>query len=129
MTASSAKDLTGIGMRYSKLYQGFHTEGLTLVRTGLFSISTLLSLTDLQTVSRFLHTLIGRVSKVDGLGVFPIDPAMHDEQVLHTISQFCNDRIDVRESDDGPELRVQGLADQDSDWASFDHLSSRVEEP
>ncbi|GAB3313313.1 hypothetical protein EI982_17475 [Haloplanus rallus] len=120
LTVSSAQDLTGIGMRYSKLYREFHEEGIEAVRTGLFSISTVLSLTELQTVSRFVHTLVGRVSKVDGLGVFLVDPAMHDERELRTISQFCDGRIDVRE---GPELRSQGFLDGDSEWIPFDTLA------
>ncbi|WP_049936517.1 DUF7504 family protein [Haloplanus natans] len=124
LTVSSAQDLTGIGMRYSKLYSDFHSEGIESVRTGLFSISTVLSLTELQTVSRFVHTLVGRVSKVGGLGVFLVDPAMHDERELRTISQFCDGRIDVREGEDGPELRSQGFLGGSSTWLSFEPLSN-----
>ena len=121
LTVSSAQDLTGIGMRYSKLYRDFHEGGVERVRTGLFSISTVLSLTELQTVSRFVHTLVGRVSKVNGLGVFLVDPAMHDERELRTIAQFCDARIDVRE---GPELRSQGFLDGEAEWIPFDPLSA-----
>lgn len=124
LTVSSAQDLTGIGMRYSKLYSDFHAEGVTAVRTGLFSISTVLSLTELQTVSRFVHTLIGRVSKVGGLGIFLVDPAMHDDRELQTISQFCDGRIDVRDGTDGPELRSQGFLGGSSDWVPFDPLGA-----
>jgi hypothetical protein len=125
LTVSSAQDLTGIGMRYSKLYSDFHSEGVESVRTGLFSISTVLSLTELQTVSRFVHTLVGRVSKVGGLGVFLVDPAMHDERELRTISQFCDGRIDVREDENGPELRSQGFLGGSSTWLSFEPLPDR----
>jgi KaiC/GvpD/RAD55 family RecA-like ATPase len=124
LTVSSAQDLTGIGMRYSKLYSDFHGEGIESVRTGLFSISTVLSLTELQTVSRFVHTLVGRVSKVGGLGVFLVDPAMHDERELRTISQFCDGRIDVRKGENGPELRSQGFLGGSSTWLSFEPLSN-----
>jgi hypothetical protein len=125
LTVSSAQDLTGIGMRYSKLYSDFHSEGVESVRTGLFSISTVLSLTELQTVSRFVHTLVGRVSKVGGLGVFLVDPAMHDERELRTISQFCDGRIDVRGGENGPELRSQGFLGGSSTWLSFEPLPDR----
>jgi len=123
LTVSSAQDLTGIGMRYSKLYSDFHAEGVESVRTGLFSISTVLSLTELRTVSRFVHTLVGRVSKVGGLGVFLVDPAMHDERELRTISQFCDGRVDVRDGDDGPELRSRGFLGGSSSWQSFEPLT------
>jgi hypothetical protein len=122
LTVSSAQDLTGIGMRYSKLYQEFHQEGVRAVRTGLFSISTVLSLSELRTVSRFVHTLAGRVRQVDGLGVFLVDPAIHEEQELRTISQFCDGRIDVREGDDGPELRSRGFLGASSEWTPFDPI-------
>lgn len=128
LTVSSAQDPTGIGMRYSKLYSDFHGEGVESVRTGLFSISTVLSLTELQTVSRFVHTLVGRVSKVGGLGVFLVDPAMHDERELQTISQFCDGRVDVREGDDGPELRAQGFLGQSSSWTPFDPTTGDTDE-
>ena len=124
LTVSSAQDLTGIGMRYSKLYGDFHSEGVDSIRTGLFSISTVLSLTELRTVSRFVHTLVGRVSKVGGLGVFLVDPAMHDERELRTISQFCDGRVDVRESHDGPELRSRGFLGGSSSWLSFEPLAA-----
>jgi hypothetical protein len=74
----------------------------------------------LRPVSRFVHTLVGRVSKVGGLGIFLIDPAMHDERELRTISQFCDGRIDVRDGDDGPELRSQGFLGDSSAWTPFD---------
>ena len=112
LTASSAQDPTGTGtgtgMRYSKLYSDFHGEGIESVRTDLFS------------VLRFVHTLVGRVSEVGGLGVFLVDPAMHDERELQTLSRFCDGRVDVREGDDGPELRAQGFLGQSSSWTRFD---------
>ncbi|MCG1002462.1 hypothetical protein LQ368_03270 [Halobacterium noricense] len=66
-------------MRYSDVYRTFREAGIERVRTGLFSVSTLLSFGDLKTVSRFVHTLVGRIDAVDGIGVFCIDPGMHDE--------------------------------------------------
>jgi hypothetical protein len=47
------------------------------------------------------------VSEAGGLGVCLVDPAMHDERELQTLSRFCDGRVDVREGDDGPELRAQ----------------------
>lgn len=120
LTVASPGDLTGIGMRYSKLYQDFHGEGTERVRTGLFSVSALLTFGDLQTVSRFVHTLAGRVDSVDGFGAFLVDPTAHDQRAVSTIGQFCDGRIDVRAGDDGTELRVQGLPDQATGWQSVD---------
>lgn len=116
LPVSGPADLTGVGMRYSDVNREFHRSGLDRVRTGLFSVSTLLSFGDLRTVSRFVHTLAGRVDSVDGLGVLVIDPTIHDDQITSTLGQFCAGRIEVRERDGSPELRVRGLPDQPRDW-------------
>jgi len=120
MPVSGPADLTGIGMRFSDVYADFKRDGVDRVRTGLFSLSTLLSFGDLQTVSRFVHTLVGRIDSVDGLGVFLVDPASHDEQAIRTLSQFCGGRIEVRETDGDSELRCRGLPDQPDGWLGFD---------
>lgn len=120
LTVSSPSDLTGIGMRFSDVYRDFAQGGMTRVRTGLCSVSTLLTFSDLQTVSRFVHTLVGRIDSVDGFGVLLVDPGNHDERTVGTLSQFCGGRIDVRDTEEGPEMRVRGLPDQPRDWTSFD---------
>lgn len=120
LPVSGPADLTGIGMRYSDVYRDFNEAGVERVRTGLFSVSTLLSYGDLKTVSRFVHTLVGRIDSVDGIGVFVVDPGMHDEQTVSTLTQFCSARIDVRDGEDSPELRARGVPDQPRDWVAFD---------
>lgn len=121
VTVSGPADLTGIGMRFSDVYTDFRRNGIDRVRTGLCSVSTLLTFSDLKTVSRFVHTLVGRVGQVDGLGVLLIDPSNHDERAVSTLSQFCDGRIDVRaDENDRPELRARGLSDQPRGWQSFE---------
>lgn len=116
---SSPRDLTGMGMELTTLYESFYEGGVENVRTGLDSISTLLMYAELATVFRFLHVFTGRVSTADGLGVFVLDPSSHEDQTTQTLSQLFDGRIDVREGDDGPELRARGLPDQSKDWQSF----------
>ncbi|ESS06776.1 MAG: hypothetical protein A07HB70_01047 [uncultured archaeon A07HB70] len=119
LPASGPGDLTGIGMRFSDVYMEFKEEGVTRVRTGLISLSTLLTLGDLQTVSRFVHTLVGRIDSANGLGVLFVDPTNHDEQSVNTIAQFCSGRMDVREND-GSELRIGGIPGHDRTWQAFE---------
>lgn len=123
LPVSGPSDLTGIGMRYSDVYRDFKQHDIDRVRTGLFSLSTLLSFGDLKPVCRFVHTLIGRIDSVDGLGVLLIDPAIHDQQTISTLSQFCAGQIEVREGEDGPELRARGLPNQPREWQSFSTAS------
>jgi len=115
-------DLTGIGMRYSKLVEELHRDGVERVRTSVVSVSTLLSFSDVQTVSRFVHTLVGRIGSIDGLGVLLIDPDAVDERVLSNVAQFCDARVDVRDGgvNDAPEMRVRGLPGQSRDWAEVE---------
>ncbi|WP_435095399.1 DUF7504 family protein [Halarchaeum sp. P4] len=120
MPVSGPSDLTGIGMRFSDVYRSFERSGVRGVRTGVCSLSTLVSFGSLQPVSRFVHTLVGRIGSVAGLGVFLVDPSIHDDRTVSTLSQFCTGRIDVRETDDGAELRARGLSDQPREWVSFD---------
>lgn len=118
-TVSGPSDLTGIGMELTDLYETFVNQGARRVRVGIDSISTLLMYTDVQTIFRFMHVTTGRVSSADGLGVFVIDPSSHDDQTVQTLNQLFDARVDVREGEDGPELRVRGLSDQSKDWQSF----------
>jgi len=114
---ASPSDLTGIGIEYSSLYESLYGEGIDRVRTGLFSISTLLMyVDDMQSVYRFLHTLTGRVNSADGLGVCVVDPSSHDRQTLSSITQTFDGRIDLRETEGDAEIRVRGLPDQPSEW-------------
>ena len=119
LPVSGPSDLTGIGMRFSDVCVDFRGDDVERVRTGLFSLSTLLSFGDLRTVSRFVHTLVSRIDSVDGLGVFLLDPASHDERAVRTLTQFCAGRIEVRESDGVTELRAQGLPEQPDGWLSL----------
>lgn len=116
LTVSGPGDLTGIGMRFSKHYQGLVREGVERVRTGIHSASTLYAYADGRAASRFVHTVAGRIRSVDGLGVFVADPGMMDDRYITTVSNFCDGRIDVRDEGNGPEFRVRGLRDQPDGW-------------
>lgn len=118
-TVSSPSDLTGIGIEFSGLYQDLHRKGVGRVRAGLDSVSTLSMYTDLRTMSRFIHTVGGRISATDGLGVFFTDPTTQDDRVVNTITQLCDGRIDVRERDGTSELRIRGLSDQSTKWVAL----------
>lgn len=122
---STQSDLTGIGMKFSSLYESLYadvTEGR--VRTSLISISSLSMYVDLRKLFQFLQTLSGRIDSANGLGVFSIDPTTHDTKTVNTLSQVADGRIEVREaeSDDHDaeaELRIRGLPDQPDGWHPF----------
>lgn len=114
---SNPSDLTGIGILYSSLYEKLYTSDIKQVRTGFFSLSPLLLyVEDFRPVYRFLHTLTGRVSTANGLGIFALDPETQDEQTVKTVGQAFDGRIDVRRTDEEYELRSRGLDDQPDGW-------------
>lgn len=117
LPVSGPSDLTGIGMRFSDVYREFQRAEVERVRTGLYSASTLLTFSDLRTVSRFVHQLVGQIDRV---GVLLVDPTSSDERAVGTLSQFCSGRIDVRDRDEQPELRARGLPGQPRAWTPFD---------
>jgi GAF domain-containing protein len=118
-TVSNPSDLTGIGIEFSGLYESLYQEAADRIRAGLYSISTLLMYSELQTVSRFVHSLGGRIAVTDGLGVFLTNSTTQDERVVDTITQLCDGRIDVREAEGTSELRVRGLGDQPETWTEL----------
>ncbi|MFU1782029.1 hypothetical protein ACM16X_11655 [Haloarcula japonica] len=120
---STQSDLTGIGMKFSALYEGLYgVVDQGRVRTGLISLSSLSMYVDLRALFQFAQTVSGRIDSAGGLGVFAIDPTTHETKAVNTLSQVADGRIEVRESENGSgdgELRVRGLPDQPSGWQSF----------
>jgi KaiC/GvpD/RAD55 family RecA-like ATPase len=117
---STQSDLTGIGMKFSSLYESLYMESGGPVRTGLLTVSSLAMYVDLRKLFQFIQTLSARIDSADGIGVFAIDPTTHDTRTINTLSQVADGRIEVREADDADgELRVRGLAGQPDDWQPF----------
>jgi len=120
---STQSDLTGIGMKFSALYESLYADAADgRVRSGLISLSSLAMYVDLRKLFQFAQTLSGRIDSADGLGVFAIDPTTHDERTVNTLGQVADGRIEVREYDDDSvdgELRIRGLPDQPSGWQPF----------
>jgi len=117
--ASSPVDLTGMGIELSELLRDFYQgRGVTRNRVFLYSLSTLLMYSDLQTVFRFLHVSTGRVQSADALGLFAIDSTAHDEQTMSTLKQLFDGAIEIREDDGTRERRLVGF-DADSEWREF----------
>lgn len=121
-TVASPADLTGIGIQFSRLFGQLGDTGVPRVRTGLYSLSTILPYVDeIQPVFRFLHTLTGRIRTADGLGVCTIDPDTQDDRVLNSVSQPFDGRLEFRPPEDGgPELRLVGVRGHDEDWRPYD---------
>jgi hypothetical protein len=122
-SVGSPGDLTGIGIEYSGQYEQVYARGYDTVRTGIYTLTPLLVYSDdVRPVFRFINTVTSRIRTADGLGICAIDPSAHEEQVVNSIAQPFDGRIDVRERDGGFELRVKGLPDQPSEWTTVPAL-------
>ncbi|MFB6143566.1 MAG: hypothetical protein ABEJ30_09525 [Halorientalis sp.] len=119
-TVTSPGDLTGIGIEFSALYEDLYERGVRQVRTGLFSVSTLLHYAEeMPPVYRFLHTLTGRVRAADGFAACVIHPEGTDEQTVRSLAQTFDGRVDVREGEGGREMRTRGLDGQAEGWQAL----------
>ena len=123
-SVGSPGDLTGIGIEYSGQYEQVYARGYDTVRTGLYTLTPLLVYSDdVRPVFRFVNTVTSRIRTAGGLGICAIDPSAHDEQVVNSIAQPFDARVDVREAETGVELRVTGLPEQPDDWTPVPPLS------
>ena len=117
---ASPGDLTGISIGTAKLLQRFSEQNVSEVRHGLVSISTLIQYLDLRTVFKFLHIYTSRIEDTGGLGVFTLDSVSHDPKTTNTVTSEFDCVIELRETEDGREVRVKGLPGASRSWYAFD---------
>lgn len=101
---SSPGDLTGISLEFAKLFDRNNKQETVRARIGFASVSTALMYTELRTIFRFLHVFTARIRSGEMVGVFSLDPTMHDEKAHNTIRAVFDCEADVSEA----EIRVSG---------------------
>jgi hypothetical protein len=104
---NSPGDLTGISLEFAKLLDGEDEEAVGPVRVGFASVSTALMYAELRTVFRFLHVFTARIGSGEMLGVFSMDPAMHEDKAYNTVRAVFDAEAKVTEEE--PELRGTGF--------------------
>ena len=116
---ASPGDLTGIGMGIVKCTRDMD-ESVDGLRMAVLSLSTLLRYSDPDRVFNFLHTVTGRVSAADYLGIATLDPGAHDPQDVNTLSSQFDVVVELREADDdGREARVVGHHESPRTWKAL----------
>jgi hypothetical protein len=113
---SSPRDMTGLSIELSGLFQRYHRSGVPM-RFGIHSLSTFLMYHNLPRVYRMIHVLSGQVESVDGLGVFVVDTPTDRE--LDMLSQLVDGVVETRETDTGCELRLRGLGGRAAGWQTY----------
>jgi len=116
--ASSPKNITDIGMKFTDLYEAFReTEGSVAV--GINSLSELLMYLDPQDVYQFVRVLTRQTEDEGWTTIAVINSTMHDEQTLHTMYEPFDTVINTREEDGARELRVRNRTQAATAWTTF----------
>ncbi|MFB6107680.1 MAG: RAD55 family ATPase [Haloplanus sp.] len=114
---SSPSDLTGMGVAFTKAVDDFAEPDR--LRLGFLSISTLLQYVDDERTFSFLHVLTRRAAAGDYFGAYTIDPTTHEDRFVNVVTSIFDAVVELRETDDGREVRVRGLPDADSGWTAL----------
>lgn len=101
---SSPADLTGLGMKIGEVLEGF-AGGDERIVFCFHSLTTLLQYVDLQKAFRFLHVVTGRLTTVNAMAHFHLDPAVHDDRQRDTLATLF-DAV-MAPGDDGWDLRTR----------------------
>jgi len=118
---SSPSDLTGISIGMAKLSQQFERRGITDVRHGLISVSTLLRYLSPGRVFKFLHIYTRRVQDTNGFGVYTLDDDAHDPQVVNTITGQLDGVVRLRETDSADlEFQLRGFGRRPTGWTPLE---------
>lgn len=113
----SSPTLTDLGIKFSVVHENLSASGCKRVLAGVHTLSSILEANDLREVVRFLNSVSKRTEDNDGLMVFVVDLATHDQETLTTLSQVCDGLIEVRGTDtDDNEIRIYGLENQPTGW-------------
>lgn len=83
-TVAGPDDLTGIGMKVSQCLSAW-ADAPERTAMCFDSVTTLLQYTDVQQAFRFLDVLTSRISAVDGIAQYHMDPAALDDETVERI--------------------------------------------
>jgi len=128
MFVASPTDLTGIGIKFSKMVELIFDGDFSDGESGLFpppvrfcvnSVSTLLMYRKLEVLYQFLHVLTSKLKKIDGVGFYLLNKESFDEKTVSLIKQLMTGVIEVKVEQNVNYLRIQGIKGLSSDWLKF----------
>lgn len=128
MFVASPTDLTGIGIKFSKMVELIFDGEFSDGEAGLFpppvrfcvnSVSTLLMYRKLEVLYQFLHVLTSKLKKLDGVGFYLLNNESFDEKTISLVKQLMTGVIDIKIEQNIHYLRIQGIKGVPSDWQKF----------
>jgi KaiC/GvpD/RAD55 family RecA-like ATPase len=119
--ATSAVDLTGIGVKISHFFDEFFMKKkIQKSQLHINSLSTILIYSNTQTVFSFLNIITKRIKSIGALGIYLIDGGMHDEQVITTLRQLFDGIIEIESQNDKNFIRLVGLSSKPTSWFEYE---------
>lgn len=121
----SPADLTGMGIKFTKILDSVQRAGVAegtgsgQVRVCVNSLSSFLIYTKLEAIYRFFHIFSARIRRMNGIGIYLLNPESVDEKTVSTLKQLMTGIIEVKVCDGDP--GVHALRYQD--------ISGRVSQP
>ena len=125
---ASASDLTGIGIKFSRMVEemfrgDFSEDELEIfpppIRFYINSLSTLLMYRRVEVLYQFLHVITTKLKKVEALGVYVLNRESFDERTISLMKQLMNVVIDVRKDSNQEFFSISGLSGVTSDWIAY----------
>jgi hypothetical protein len=125
MFVASPTDLTGIGIKFSKMVELIFDGEFSDGEAGLFpppirfcvnSISTLLMYRKMEVLYQFLHVLTSKLKKIDGVGFYLLNNESFDDKTISLIKQLMNGVIEIKVQENEQFLRILGIRGVPSDW-------------
>lgn len=135
MFVASPTDLTGIGIKFSKMVELIFDGDFSDGESGLFpppvrfcvnSVSTLLMYRKLEVLYQFLHVLTSKLKKIDGVGFYLLNKESFDDKTVSLIKQLMTGVIEIKVEQNVHSMRVQGIKGLSSDWLKFSVQKGQV---
>jgi len=135
MFVTSPTDLTGIGIKFSSMIESIFDGTFSEGESGLFpppirfcvnSISTLLMYRRLEVLYQFLHVLIAKLKKIEGIGVYVLNSESFDDRTISLIKQLTNIVIEVKVEGNDNLFRLTGIRGINADWRKFTVTKGQV---
>jgi hypothetical protein len=115
----SPADLTGLGIKLAKILESAQRAGEAggaappQVRVCVNSLSSFLIYTKLEVIYRFFHIFSARIRRMNGIGIYLLNPGSVDAKTVSTLKQLMTGIVEVEvcEGDPGVHaLRYQDLS-------------------
>lgn len=118
--ASSPRDLTGIGVKFTDLVAVLREEASGPVPVGVHSLSELLMYWDVERVFQFVRVMIGECRDLDWPMMATIDDTTANDREMSTLAHPFDAVVVTRIADDGgQEFKVTRNRADETEWTEF----------